>query len=108
MRAVRWILLLAIVAILGRVGFVYKEQKDRVLKEAPPKPEPLPQNTQGQMQEWEWTNSVQGKPVVHIRARSFRQDKAGHFELEGVNLKITQKDGTQYNRVESRHAIFKP
>ncbi|MGH9719462.1 MAG: LPS export ABC transporter periplasmic protein LptC [Bryobacteraceae bacterium] len=108
MRGVRWVLLLAIVAILGRVGFVYKEQKDRVQRDAPQKPEPLPQNTQGQMREWEWTSTVQGRPVVHIRARNFRQDKAGHFELEGVRIKITQKGGAQYDLVESQHAIFRP
>ncbi|MBI3473163.1 MAG: LPS export ABC transporter periplasmic protein LptC, partial [Candidatus Solibacter usitatus] len=107
MRGARWLLLAAIVAILGSVAVTYQRQRREVETQAPAKPAPLPEKVQGTMADWHWKKSTPGRTEVEIWAKQFRAEP-DEFQLEGVRLHIFQKDGGQYHRFESASAVFNP
>jgi lipopolysaccharide export system protein LptA len=107
MRRTRWLLLVAIAAILGGVGATYQIRRRLLERQAPPKPAQLPLNLAASSQDWEWTKTEGGRPVVHIRAREVQQASgSGHVELKGVELRIFHKDGSSYDLVKSAAARF--
>ncbi|MGH9784691.1 MAG: hypothetical protein ACRD88_10935, partial [Terriglobia bacterium] len=108
MRGARWFLLVAIAAIVGAVAVAYRIQRGETEAKAPPKPPPLPENIAGQAADWHWVHSVQGSPRVEIWAKNFKQEKdAAHIELQGVRLHLFHKNGVEYDRVHSAHAVFR-
>ena len=107
MRGTRWLLLAAILLILGGTvaTYVYQarlNQKARVA--APAKIEEGVQNTAA---DWEWSRSDQGRLVVRIRAHALRQvADSGKIELEGVRLELYQREKALYDLVLSPKADF--
>src|SRR5438046_10245173 len=52
MRGTRWLLLVAIAAILGGIGYKYRLQRDLLLRDKPAAPTALPSELNGKSQGW--------------------------------------------------------
>src|SRR5262245_37007743 len=110
MRGARWLLLLAIFAILGWLRFTYQNQQRLLEGRAPQKPAMLPLDLAGKAEDWHqvWYDEKGGK-TFEIWARNFKQEKdSSRLELERVRLHLFHKDRDQFDRVESPFAIFQP
>jgi len=107
MRGPRWLLLAAILLILGGTAGTYIYQL-RVAKQSQvPVPASIAPNSTVTAQDWEWSRSDQGKTVVKIRAHALRQvADTGRIELEGVRLELYQRDKNLYDLVKSPKADF--
>src|SRR6516225_12032072 len=107
MRGTRWLLLLAILAILGGVGATYRLQRKILESQAPAKPARMPANLKAPAEDWIWSQKNGSQSNVTVSAHSFRQEKdSGLTELEEVKLKILSKDGDTYDIVKCAHAQF--
>src|SRR5262249_23639512 len=105
MRGARWLLLVAIAAIVTGIGFTYRAQKLLRKEHDPVRPEPLPLELTGKSQRWEFTqtNTRSGKPCsdAHAWADDVREQHTGRVDLKGVELRIPNKECTAYNLVKS-------
>ena len=110
MRGARWLLLVAICAILGWLRFAYLNQRRAVEANAPAKPAMLPMGIDGKAEDWHRVETDEkGRKVVEMWARNFKQEKdSARVQLEGVRLHLFHKRGDLYDRVESPVAIFQP
>ena len=106
MRSLRWLLLVAILALVAAVFGIYRKQRDQATKHARPMPPTIPLGTLGTAQEYEWGQSENGKPAVHVSAKNSRLGDNNMMELQEVELKIYMKDGQHYDRVRSPLAQF--
>ncbi len=108
MRGARSLLLLAILAIAGFVAFTYLSQRRVIRASSPIAPDALSPLLSGSAEDWQWSKSQDGRTIVDIRAKNFRQLKdASRFELEGVRLRIFHKEGDQFDLVTSARAEFR-
>ena len=110
MRGARWLLLLAIFAIVGWLGFTYRTQRREIEKQAPARPDLLPLDIAGNAADWHYVKNDQaGRKITEVWARSFKQEKdSSRMELEGIRLHLFHQKTSQYDRVESPFAIFQP
>jgi lipopolysaccharide export system protein LptA len=107
MRGTRWLLLAAIIAILGGTAITYVKMRRASESHAVPKPREIAQGLSASAEDWIYERADAGKPVVKIRAHGFSQvDKTDHMKLEGVRMELSQKDGTHYDLVKSPKADF--
>lgn len=109
MRGTRWLILLAIGAILGGVGLTYRIRKSALEREAPPRPKALPLDLASSAENWVWTQSMpgEGRPAVEIKAKRYGMSKDNsRIALEGVELRIFHKRDGLYDRVRSPRAEF--
>ena len=107
MRRFAWLLVIAILVIVGTVGNSYLRQKLITARNAPPKPAPLAAGLSAKAAKWEWANNQGDKPKAIIRASSFREIKdPPSTELEGLELLLYDRSGTKYDLVESKQARF--
>jgi lipopolysaccharide export system protein LptA len=107
MRRSRWLILAAILFIVVAVGAIYVQRKVTLARDVPPPPAPLESGVDGRANDWVYTQSDGDKPRVTVRAKSFRQIQAPSvMELDGVELQIFHKDGTQFDLVKSAKAQF--
>ncbi|MGH9613821.1 MAG: LPS export ABC transporter periplasmic protein LptC, partial [Bryobacteraceae bacterium] len=107
MRHFRPLILLGILAILGAVGGSYYLRVEQRTRSSPHKPKELPPNTLGTAHEWVYDHTNKNKTVAEVRAKDYRQVKEpNQFELEGVELRIFNKDGSAYRKVTSAKADF--
>ena len=107
MRSTRWLLLLAILAIVSTVGTAYFIQKRLLKEQAPQAPQSLPVEVKAAADDWRWSHTVEGRPVVEVRARNFRQvSDPSRFDLERVELRLYRKDGKEFDQVRSARAEF--
>jgi lipopolysaccharide export system protein LptA len=107
MRGTRWLLLAAILAILGGTGFTYFAQRRVRAANPTSKPPEIASGLSATAEDWEWSRTDAGKAVVKIRAHQLRQmEDANHIELEGVTLNLFQKDGQHFDLVKSAKAVF--
>lgn len=108
MRGTRWLILVAIIVILGGVATIYRLQKRTLEGEAPPKPHPLAPALTSAAQDWAWVQtSAEGRTVCRITAKDVRQIKdANRLELEQVELRIPARNSDTYDLVHSAHAEF--
>src|SRR5438309_2024531 len=108
--AARWLLVLAILAIVGWLGFTYRTQRRALADQAPTKPDMLPLNVSGKAEDWHWVKTDEkNRKIVEIWASNFKQEKnTNRLELEQVRLNLFHKEGDQFDRVESPFAIFQP
>jgi lipopolysaccharide export system protein LptA len=107
MRGTRWLLLAAILAILGGTGFTYYTQRRAVLAHAAPKPREIASGLSASAEDWKYERNDAGKPVVKIFAKGFSQvSNTDHMKLEGVRMELFQKDGTHFDLVKSPKADF--
>ena len=101
------LLLLASVALLVGVGFLYRGQRLRQGWYAPTPPNPLPAELHASAKGWHWAYTAAGKPVVEIRAQNFQAVREPSvFDLTDVELKIFHGGGPTFDLVESPRAQF--
>jgi len=107
MRRLRWLILAAISVILVAVGATYYGRMTRMREDAPRRPEPLQSGIDLAAEGWHIRKTDHGRPIVEVKARSFRQVKEPlSFELEGVELKLFHDDGESYDQVETARATY--
>jgi lipopolysaccharide export system protein LptA len=107
MRGTRWLLLVAILAILGGTAFTYYKQRKAARANAVPRPRAIGQGLSGSAEDWTYERADAGKPVVKIRAHGFSQvENSDHVALEDVRMELTQKDGTHFDLVKSPKADY--
>ena len=109
MRGMRWLLLVAIAAILGGVVYQYRAQKKILARNAPPAPQPLAADLSAASQHWQFrdTDLKTGRIRSDIDAESMQQVKdASRVDLKNVTMKIYGKDGQTYDLVKSAAATF--
>src|ERR1051325_10199017 len=110
MRGTRWLLLVAIAAILGGIGLTYRAQKQVLLAEAPPKPAPLPSELSSSSEGYHWVqrDTQNGNRVVFdMFAKDAKQrNDAPRVDLTGVEIKMPGKTGATYSLVKSSAASF--
>ena len=105
MRVGRWLILLAIIAIIVFVGDTYVSRKGNV--DALAAPRPLDLNLDASMDKWCDKQHDGAKETFEICASNARQVKdPSHMELDGVRLKLFHKDDKEYDLIETDKAEF--
>jgi len=74
-RGARWLLLLAIAAILGSVVVAYRAKKREMRALAPARPQPLPPAMTSSAANWSHTQMVANHITYYIEADDFRELK---------------------------------
>jgi lipopolysaccharide export system protein LptA len=109
MRGTRWLLLVAIVAILGGVGATYRAQKKLVKKMAVAKPQDLPEDVGAQAKLWTFVeyDGKTNRIKAEISAKDMTEVKdSSRVDLRGVTLKLPSRKGDTYNLVKSAAAEY--
>ena len=109
MRGMRWLLLVAIAAILGGVVYQYRAQKSFLARNTPPTPAPLSTELSASSQHWHYRDKdlKTGRIKSDIDAESMQQVKdASRVDLKNVTMKIYGKSGGTYDLVKSAAATF--
>jgi lipopolysaccharide export system protein LptA len=107
MRGTRWLLLVAILAILGGTAYTYYSQRRAAKAHAAAKPAQIAKGLSAAAEDWVYERADAGKPVVKIRAHGFSQvADTDHLKLEGVRMELSQKDGTHFDLVKSPKAEY--
>ncbi len=109
MRGSRWLLLVAIVAIIGGVSYTYRAQKQAIKAAAPSKPQALPDdlNFVGDGSTWSQKPSNRACEKYFIEAGSHRQLKdSSRVDMRDVTLKLFNKGCTAYNLIKTAEASF--
>lgn len=109
MRRTRWLFLFAIIFIVVAVGATYLRRKGSLEKTAPPRPKPLAHNFDGSFDRWKYSDQKGTTPHVEIFADKMRESAGSNaLDLEGVDLRLYNKAGTQYNLVRTEKAVCDP
>lgn len=107
MRGTRWLLLVAIAAILGGIGFTYRAQMRALREQSPARPKPLSPELNSQSDHWHYQVTDHGRVVADIDAVDVRQMKdSSRVELKDVTLKLFNKDDETLNLVKTSAATF--
>ncbi|MGO9227601.1 MAG: LPS export ABC transporter periplasmic protein LptC [Bryobacteraceae bacterium] len=109
MRGPRWLLLLAIAAILGGIGFTYRAMKRSAAAHALAMPTELPADLHSAAQLWHWveTDAKTGHVRADITAVDFREIKdSSRVDLKGMKLRLPGKRGDTYDLVDAANAQF--
>ncbi|PYT26626.1 MAG: LPS export ABC transporter periplasmic protein LptC [Acidobacteria bacterium] len=107
MRGTRWLLVLAILAILAGIGVTFRFQQERLQKDAPVKPALLPTELSGVRSNFTWVRKDEGRTVAEVSARKLAQEaNSNQVQLEDVELKFYSKRANSYNFVKSAKAQF--
>lgn len=107
MRSVRWLLLVVIVVVAAGVFQVYRLKRLAGRAAQRPAPPMMALADKASAQEWEWGQSANGQPNVKMTAAHYRlANDSKTAQLDGIELRIYQKNGKFYDRVRSDHADF--
>ena len=107
MRGARWLLLLAIAAIVVVVGRTYKAQKAILKHQALAKPAELPAGVGSVAEQWEYRRERDNHTLVEITAKDFRQAKdSAQIDLTQVQLRLHHQQQGTYDLVKSAAATF--
>jgi len=109
MRGTRWLLLVAIAAILGGVALKYRASKKTQQEQAIPKPEALSVDLNSSAMHWHYREKDQktGRIMADIDAESMQQVKdSSRVDLKNVTMKLYNKDSEKYDLVKSAAASF--
>ena len=110
MRGTRWLILVAIIVVLGGVAATYRLQKRELHDEAPAKPEAMAAELSSAAQDWSWIETSEppeSRTICRITAKDARQVKdSNHVELEQVELRMPSMHADNYNLVHSAHAEY--
>ncbi len=108
MRSLKWLLLVAMVFVAAAVLGTYRSQRRIEYSRRRPAPPSIGVDTKTAAVDWEWGQSGNGQPQVHISASNMTQAKDGNTaELKDIELRIYQKDGRHYDRVKTANAQFR-
>src|SRR5215510_12439373 len=111
MRGTRWLLLVAIAAILGGIGYQYRERLAEMQRDKPAAPPALPAEVNNKSQHWHVrdTDHATGRVRYDLDAEEFLQYSGdSHVDLKNVVLKLYAKDSATYDLVKSGAANFDP
>src|SRR3954454_24650120 len=75
MRGTRWLLLVAIAAIITGLGITYRAQKEILKAQAPAKPEALPSNLTSKAQAYCYTQTNSNHTTVEVCADDMKELK---------------------------------
>ncbi|MGA3040590.1 MAG: LPS export ABC transporter periplasmic protein LptC [Bryobacteraceae bacterium] len=110
MRGTRWLILVAIILLLGGVAATYRLQKRELHDEAPAKPAAMAAELSSAAQDWSWIETSEppeSRTICRITAKDARQAKdSNHVELEQVELRMPSMHADNYNLVHSAHAEY--
>jgi lipopolysaccharide export system protein LptA len=107
MRGTRWLLLVAIVAILCGLGLTYRAQKKILQAQSPPKPQTLAADLNSSAEHWTYSKTDGQHTKVSIEAEDFREAKdSSRVDLRNVTLKLYNKTADSYDLVKSAAATF--
>ncbi len=107
MRSLRWLLLVAMAVVAGATFVVYRAQIIAQRANRRPIPPFVSTDTRAEALDWEWGQSADGKPRVHITAKHYKQSAdEDHAELRGIELRIYMKDGQHFDRIRTDVATF--
>ncbi len=110
MRGTRWLILVAIVLVLGGVAATYRLQKGVLHDESPAKPEAMAAELSSTAQDWTWTETSEppeSRTICFIKAKNALQVKdSNHVSLEQVELRMPSMHADTYNLVHSAHAEY--
>src|SRR3954454_6703467 len=109
MRGTRWLLLVAIVAILTGLGITYRAQRNILRASSPAKPAALPSDVEGTHHGFYYSESNASHATVEVSADDVLELKDyNRVDLKGVTLKLYNKTGNTYDLVKSAAAtLFK-
>lgn len=105
----RWLLLVAIAAILGGVAYKYRAQKFLLAGMTTPTPAALAADLSASSQDWAYRSKdlKTGRVVADISAKEMQQPSdASRVELKFVTMKIYNKESTSFDLVKSAAASF--
>jgi lipopolysaccharide export system protein LptA len=106
MRRTRWLFLVAIIFIVVAVGATYLKSKRSLERDAPARPKPLARKLDGSFSKWTYSDQKGITPHVEISAdHAGVATGSGATELEGVEMKLYNKDGKNYDLVKTAKAI---
>jgi lipopolysaccharide export system protein LptA len=110
MRSTRWLILVAIILLLGGVAATYRLQKSVLHDQAPQKPQAMAPELSSAAQDWSWIETSEppeSRTICRITAKDARQAKdSNHVELEQVELRMPSMHTDTYNLVHSAHAEY--
>lgn len=107
MRGTRWLLLVAIVAILSGLGLTYRAQKKFLRSHSPPKPQTLAPELNSSAEHWTYAAGDDHHTKYKIDAEDFREAKdSSRIDLKKVTLTLYSKAGDSYDLVRSDAATF--
>jgi lipopolysaccharide export system protein LptA len=109
MRRTRWLFLFAILFIVVAVGATYLKSKRSLERDAPAKPKPLARNFDGSFDKWTYSDQKGTTPHVTITADKMRESAGSNsLDLDGVELKLYNKSGKNYDLVKTDKAVCDP
>ena len=109
MRGTRWLILLAIAAILAGSLVLYRRDQRIAREHAPPKPELLGADMNRDALNYEAGQSTDGKTNFSIKARKYRQIRdTPNYELEDLELKLVQRDQQHYDLIVQEAVYVSP
>jgi lipopolysaccharide export system protein LptA len=107
LRGARWLLLLAIVAIVAGVASLYRSKQRKQILERPRVSAPLPPNTSATAEEWQYEIKEGDEVKVRVRAKSFSQIKEpSTFLLEHMRMEVRDPKNGRYDLIQSESASF--
>ena len=107
MKGTRWLILLAIVVVLGGSIYLYLLDKEIAKRHRPQRPAILEADTNSTAIDYEWAQSSGGFASVQVKAKTSRQIRdTPEFELTGLELRLNQKDRKHYDLIKSSAAHF--
>jgi lipopolysaccharide export system protein LptA len=113
MRGTRWLLLVAIAAIIFGVGVTYRKQTKSILKNALPPPQPLPPNVSSTYEGAFMVHKDQktGCKIYEIASKGMRQTAdSSHTDLTDVKMmlyhKAAQLCDSKFDLVQSAAATY--
>ena len=109
MRGTRWLLLVAIVAILSGLGLTYRAQRQALRAQSPPRPEALAAGLNSKSQNFFYSRTNSDHTTLEVAADDMQEAKdSSRVDLKGVTLKLYSKKGDTYDLVKSASAtLFK-
>ncbi|MGA3095427.1 MAG: LPS export ABC transporter periplasmic protein LptC [Bryobacteraceae bacterium] len=103
----RWVLLVAIVAMVGGVAVTYRASKKALKAQAPEKPRELPSELRSAAPKYHFEDNSQGHLNYDLEAEDFRELKdSSRTDLSNVQLRLFNKEGDAYDLVKSGAASF--
>ena len=105
MRGTRWLLLVAMIAIVCGVGLTFRAQKKIRRDQAIAKPAPLPDNLDSTSQNWSFTETNHNQTTIELVAGDMKRTKdTSRVDLKDLVLKSHSKNGKTYNLIKSAAA----
>ena len=111
MRGMRWLLLVAIAAIVGVVSITYRTQKEVLRDGSPPAPKSLPEGIKSVSEKYSYERNEPNRPCPKygITAAENRMvADSSRVDMTGVSLKLYSASCKTYNLVKTATAQFYP